>query len=98
MLQRTMLVVLLVLSGNCAADDTQPLRDPTRGELLYSTHCIACHDLQVHWRDKRLVRNWRTLRAEVYRWQKTSSLRWNTADIAAVTQYLNTRYYHYPEP
>lgn len=98
MLQRSLLVVLLVLSGNCAAADAQPLRDPTRGELLYTTHCIACHDLQVHWRDKRLVKNWRSLRTEVYRWQKTASLRWNDADIAAVTQYLNTRYYHYPEP
>jgi mono/diheme cytochrome c family protein len=98
MLQRTVLVALLVLSGNCAAVDAQPQLEPSRGELLYTTHCIACHDLQVHWRDKKLVRNWRSLRAEVYRWQKTASLRWSDADIAAVTQYLNIRYYHYPEP
>jgi mono/diheme cytochrome c family protein len=96
MLLRSILVVLFVLSGNLAP--AQPVRDPDRGELLYSTHCIACHNEQVHWRDKRLVRNWMSLRAEVDRWQKTSGLRWNGVDIAAVTQYLNARYYHYPAP
>jgi mono/diheme cytochrome c family protein len=96
MLQRSILVVLFVLFGSLA--NAQPVRDPARGELLYSTHCIACHDLQVHWRDKRLVRNWMGLRAEVRRWQKISSLGWNNEDIAAVAQYLNTHYYHYPEP
>ena len=98
MLLRSILVFLFVLFCGLADANAQPVRDPGRGELLYSTHCVACHDLQVHWRDKRLVRNWRSLRAEVYRWQKVGGLRWNDADIAAVTQYLNARYYHYPEP
>lgn len=29
--------------------------DAVRGELLYATHCIACHSDKVHWRDKKLV-------------------------------------------
>jgi len=41
------------------------LADPThslsRGELLYSTHCIACHTAQVHWRDKKQATDWELL-------------------------------------
>lgn len=96
MLQRSIFVVLLVLSGSLA--NAQPVRDPARGELLYSTHCIACHDIQIHWRDKQLVSNWTSLRLEVRRWQKFSGLGWSDGDISAVAQYLNTRYYHYPVP
>ena len=98
MLQRTMLVALLVLSGNLADANAQLLRDPARGELLYSTYCIACHNEQMHWRDKKLVRNWKSLLAEVRRWQRTGGLGWNDADNAAVARYLNARYYHYPAP
>ena len=29
-------------------------RSQSRGELLYSTHCIACHTSQMHWRDKKV--------------------------------------------
>ena len=72
------------------------MRDATRGELLYSTHCIACHSTQVHWRDKKLVTNWTSLRTEVGRWQKFAGLGWGDDDVAAVTRYLNALYYHYP--
>jgi mono/diheme cytochrome c family protein len=27
-------------------------RRHNRGERLYTTHCIACHSTQMHWRDK----------------------------------------------
>ena len=30
----------------------------SRGELLYITHCVACHRTQIHWRDKRQVVDW----------------------------------------
>lgn len=98
MLRRSMIVVLFALFCHFPAAIAQPVRDPARGELLYSTHCIACHNLQLHWRDKKLVRSWNGLRAEVRRWQKTSGLGWNNEDISAVTRYLNDRYYHYPAP
>ena len=63
MFLRSILVMLFVLFGSLADADTQPMRDPARGELLYSTHCIACHNEQVHWRDKKLVKDWISLRA-----------------------------------
>lgn len=98
MLRRSILVVLFVLCGNLADADAQPMRDATRGELLYSTHCIACHSTQVHWRDKKLATDWISLQAEVRRWQKFSGLGWADDDVAAVAQYLNALHYHYPTP
>lgn len=98
MLRRTILLVLFVLAGNLADACAQPMREAARGELLYSTHCIACHSAEVHWRDKKLARDWDTLRAVVRRWEKLSGLAWDDDDVAAVARYLNTLYYHYPVP
>ncbi len=98
MLLRYILAVLFVLFGSLADADAQPMSDSARGELLYSTHCIACHSDKIHWRDKRLAKNWKSLRAEVRRWQKLSALGWSDDDISAVALYLNTLHYHYPVP
>ena len=68
------------------------------GALLYSTHCVACHTAQVHWRDGKRVTNWTSLQAEVRRWQDSIGLRWSDDDIAAVARHLNALYYHFPEP
>ena len=65
----------------------------SRGELLYTTNCIACHTEQVHWRDRKLVRDWNSLTEQVRRWQDVASLAWRDDDIVAVALYLNDRYY-----
>ncbi|MGA8147467.1 MAG: cytochrome c [Gallionellaceae bacterium] len=98
MFWRSISVVLVVLFGIVADAGAQPMRDSTRGELLYSTHCIACHTTQVHWREKKLVTDWASLRAEIRHWQKFSNLEWSDDDIAAVARYLNALYYRYPAP
>lgn len=98
MLPRSIIVILFALSGFPADVAAQTSSAPSRGELLYSTHCLACHTDKVHWRDKRVARNFKSLRYEVGRWQKLSTLGWNAEDIEAVTRYLNTVYYHYPAP
>lgn len=69
---------------------------PTRGELLYTTHCIACHNSQMHWRDQRLATDWASLRAQVRRWQDVAKLAWSDDDIREVTRYLNDRIYRFP--
>jgi mono/diheme cytochrome c family protein len=68
----------------------------SRGEMLYSTHCIACHTTHVHWRDQRLATDWASLNRQVRRWQSNTSLNWNEEDIEAVSGYLNALYYHFP--
>ena len=96
MFQRLMFAMLFVLFGNFANAEALPIRDATRGELLYSTHCIACHTTQVHWREKKLANDWASLQSEVRRWQGISKLRWSNEDIEEVAQYLNVIYYRYP--
>ena len=98
MLRRLIPAVLFVASGSLAHAANAPPRDAARGELLYSTHCIACHSDKLHWRDKKLVTDWKSLQSEIVRWQGVSGLRWSKEDIADVAQYLNARYYRYPAP
>jgi hypothetical protein len=68
----------------------------SRGELLYMTHCSACHSAQMHWREKKQVRDWPSLRAQVQFWQAQAVLGWNDEDIISVAQYLNQTYYRLP--
>jgi mono/diheme cytochrome c family protein len=75
----------------------QPEVDASRGELLYTTHCIACHNEQIHWRDRKIAENWTGLKAQVNRWQGVAGLAWSDRDIVEVARYLNARHYHYPE-
>lgn len=98
MLCRLLPIALFAVLGIPAHAATPPLPAASRGELLYSTHCIACHTTQVHWRDKKRARDWASLQAEVNNWQKLSGLGWNEDDVVAVARYLNARCYHYPAP
>lgn len=71
--------------------------DASRGELLYTTHCIACHSEKIHWRDNKIARDWSGLKAQVTHWQGIAGLAWSDSDIVEVARYLNARHYHYPE-
>jgi mono/diheme cytochrome c family protein len=95
MIRKSALVLLFALFGNFAAVAAEPARDASRGELLYSKHCIACHTAQVHWREKKLATDWKSLQFEVNRWQNASALGWSKQDIAEVARYLNGLHYHY---
>ncbi|AYQ30581.1 cytochrome C [Polaromonas sp. SP1] len=68
---------------------------PSRGELLYTTHCIACHTSEMHWRNNRRVHDWQSLKTQVRLWQGNSGLQWEEADISEVAGYLNDTVYHF---
>ncbi len=70
----------------------------SRGELLYDTHCVACHTTQKHWRDKKQVLDWPSLRAQVNLWQATGLLGWSEDDINQVARHLNDTYYRLTQP
>ncbi len=72
-------------------------RAESRVELLYATHCIACHTSEMHWRDNRVVTQWSALKAQVRRWQAVASLGWTDADILEVARYLNESIYHFEQ-
>ncbi|HTP73071.1 MAG TPA: cytochrome c [Burkholderiaceae bacterium] len=87
----------LAFAVACATAFAQNEPAPSRGQLLYSTHCIACHNSQVHWRDRRLATDWDTLKAQVRRWQASVGLTWSEDDIVEVTRYLNDAIYRFPQ-
>lgn len=84
------------LAAICVAGGAIAAGSGSRGELLYNTYCVGCHTTQVHWRERRQVRDWTTLTTEVARWQKTAGQNLDAADIDALAAYLNDRYYHFP--
>ena len=75
-----------------------PKAAPSRGELLYTTHCISCHSKEMHWRDKRVANDWTSLKKQVRRWQDASSLTWSESDITEVARYLNETIYLFDKP
>jgi cytochrome c553 len=76
----------------------QGATQPSRGELLYSTHCIACHTQQVHWREQKLVTDWASLDGQVRRWARNTGLSWSDDDVVEVARYLNALHYRFPVP
>lgn len=90
-----MALLLLVMAWRPGL--AQPAAPATRGQLLYDTQCVACHDRQLHWRDARLVTSWETLVAQVRRWQAVARLQWSDEDILQVARHLNATIYGYPE-
>jgi mono/diheme cytochrome c family protein len=72
-----------------------PASAQSRGELLYSTHCGACHTAQMHWRAGRAVTDWTSLTTEVRKWQIVASLAWGEDDVLEVARYLNDSIYHF---
>jgi cytochrome c553 len=69
----------------------------TRGKLLYDTHCIACHNSQIHWLDQKIASDWTKLVAEVRRWQARAMLQWSEDDILEVARHLNATIYRHPQ-
>ena len=86
---------LLAVAAVAAHAQSRPAAG--QGELLYTTHCQACHTTQVHWRERRLATDWASLAAQVERWQTNAGLGWGREDVDAVSRYLNARFYHFPE-
>ena len=89
----SLLVPLLLL----AVAPASPAQSPTRGELLYTTHCVACHTKEVHWRARRLATDWPTLTDETRRWQRNLGLKWTDDEVGDVVRYLNTTIYRFPD-
>ena len=92
----TRILLLTALQSACVIVYAQAAIAPTRGELLYTTHCIACHNSDIHWRDKKQVTDWESLTQQVGRWQATAALQWSENDIAEVSRHLNDTIYRYP--
>jgi mono/diheme cytochrome c family protein len=80
------------------AAESVPATEPSRGQLLYSIHCIECHNTQIHWRARKQARDWNSLKLQVRRWQEAGQLGWTEADIDEVARYLNRTIYRFAPP
>jgi mono/diheme cytochrome c family protein len=91
---------LLACLAACAlpAASAQPAAPAARGELLYSTHCIACHSREIHWRQKKLATDWASLIVQVRRWAGNGGLGWSEEEIGDVARYLNAVHYRFAAP
>lgn len=90
-------MVLAALAGGSFLAHSQAEPAATRGQLLYTTHCIACHTTQMHWRNDRKAHDWDSLKMHVRRWQGNAGLQWDDADIAEVARHLNDTIYRFPQ-
>jgi mono/diheme cytochrome c family protein len=98
MTKRMVCTMLLACLGIPFIASAQPeTAGISRGELLYTTHCIACHNEKIHWRDRKVAGDWDSLISQVRHWQQIPGLAWHEDDIVLVAHYLNVRFYHYPE-
>lgn len=88
-------IAAIVLAGLFAPAGTASAQ--SRGELLYTTHCIACHSTQMHWRDQRRATNLASLKEQVRLWQGRALLAWTEDDIVEVTRYLNQSIYRFDQ-
>jgi mono/diheme cytochrome c family protein len=98
-LRLLLLFTLLVLAGPGAAQapvEPDGQAPASLGALLYSTHCVACHTNQMHWRNNRQATDWASLKSQVRSWQGRANLQWTDADINEVARHLNETIYHYP--
>jgi hypothetical protein len=91
------LLLAAALPATALAQAAAPAASPTRGELLYTTHCVGCHNTQMHWRDNRRAADWPSLKAWVRHWQAQEKLQWSEADIVDVARHLNDRIYRFPQ-
>lgn len=76
--------------------NAQQPRSESRGQLLYTVHCIACHSTQIHWRNERKATDRTSLNAQVRRWQGNSGLQWTEEDVVEVALFLNETIYRFP--
>lgn len=90
-------MLFMALAGAGAMSYAQQVPVATRGQLLYTTHCVTCHTTQMHWRNGKLAHDWDSLKLQVSRWQGTAGLQWDDADIVEVTRYLNDAIYRYSQ-
>lgn len=92
---KQLVLALCIFGGTYCLAHAQQKPSQSRGELLYSIHCSACHTSEIHWREQRLATDWDSLKVQVNRWQAISGLRWSEEEISDVVFYLNAVYYDF---
>ena len=90
---RTILAIFILFSGSVFAEN---------GQILYESHCIECHSRMtggdgnvLYKRDDKIATSKKTLMERVNFCAESVSAEWSKADVEAVTNYLNEKYYKF---
>jgi mono/diheme cytochrome c family protein len=97
-MRKLMLLLICLTPTAWAAADTAPKQDASaapRGQLLYAQQCTSCHTSMAHLRDKRKATNRAELTTWVTRWATELHLDWQSDEIDAVADYLDSRFYKF---
>ncbi|WPL16926.1 Green heme protein [Thiorhodovibrio winogradskyi] len=92
--------LLLPLAAWAASDaaaepETEAATDMAEAGTLFESNCTNCHGSEVYTRDDRRVASLSGLEAQVRRCETSLELQWFDEQVMAVTDLLNTRYYHF---
>jgi len=87
-----------LLAGAVAAGAFAQSPNALRGQRLYETSCLSCHEESVHGRRNRAARSIAEIRSYVSRWSKVANAPWGPEEIDDVAIYLNERYYRFVCP
>jgi len=82
-------------SMNEARPKPVTLPAPSRGQLLYENHCMACHESVVHIRTQQQARSLPALRVKVLHWAAYMQLRWGKEEVEDVVSHLDRQYYKF---
>lgn len=92
------LMALLVGLVNWSSIESVSAADSQRGQMLYETQCVLCHNSLLHLRNPSKARSYEDVRDQVARWSRVAGTEWTYEEIDDVTDYLNAFFYRYPCP
>ncbi len=72
-------------------------QDFNRGQALYENHCKECHEALAHSRHGSKITSLQDIRSWVESWSIHSRLDWSQEDVNDVSDYLNSRFYHFTD-
>ena len=67
------------------------------GKTLHDPYCLKCHNSGMYTRRNRIVNSMPALESRVKRCETNSASHWNTKEIDTVIEYLNSKYYQFPD-
>ena len=93
MTMRKRSATMVVLAVLLAATTGVRAADAERGRQLNAANCGQCHDDGLYRSGARKAKSLAQIAAQVRKGEQALGLGWSDADVADVTEYLNSTYY-----
>ena len=86
-------ITLMMFSSFAQAEKDTEVYE--HGEESHDDHCNKCHTSSVYTRENRFVKSMEALSKQVKRCKENTGAAWFDEDTAAVTHFLNEKYYKF---